>query len=777
VTLILAVVALLVGCGRREDAGDAGAEARSDGGGGGGGADLGVDLGGGGAPWPDLGPPPETCGDGECQLEEGEDGAWCPADCSGRLPNDGCDSAWLLDPADAPLTVRGSTRGASADLPVTCGVQPNASPDVFYAFAVDSPTQLTAHVTADPQRWDTFLYLLTGGCGEDATVVACNDDDPEMGESEVQAVLEPGKYRLMVAGFDGRARGPFLLSFDARPFVPVCGNGACEPGEDRINCSLDCSLICGDDECEEAESWLSCPLDCPSPCGDGVCEPDRDESWFTCSEDCPNPCGDGACVGIEGETWLTCPDDCPPPDPPPNDTCDTAAGLLASGAEQVQGSTEGGTADVDRSRGPDVFYAFTLQEARAVAAVVQTDYTWDSRLDLMTGGCEALAPLADSVSQGGQGVGSSRVALGELGPGSFHLVVSGRLQGDFGSFTLSLDCGAPVTCGDGECSPDFEDFVACPDDCPNPCGDGECDLLGGEDPTSCPVDCQDPCGDGVCDPQGAEDWRTCPDDCEAPDPPPNDLCEQAEVIPASGHQVVEGTTAGAGTEFVEERGPDVYYRVVLNDRTRVQALMESAPPWDTFLYLTRGACGALQEVAANDDSGVEGAARIDAYVEAGEYYVIATGFWGLRSGPFRLTLDFDTLPPRPPNDTCAQARPLRPGLGQLQAFGTTAGGAPDYVGSFRESPDVFYTIELADEYGLSVLVEAQSEWDPAIYLLSGPCEALAPVTDNDDCDGNDRRACISLPRLDPGVYPLVVTGFGPTHSGEFRLQVDTAPAP
>lgn len=773
--MMLALALLAVGCGARLDESDAQPAGPLDTGPGAG-ADGGLDLGGGGEPLPDLGPPPENCGDGECRPEEGEDGARCAADCAAGLPNDGCDSATLLDPAAAPLTVRGSTRGARADLPASCGVQPSSSPDVFYAFALDSAARVRVHVTADPQRWDTFLYLLTGGCSADAEVVVCNDDSPEMGESEVEAVLEPGKYRIMVAGFDGPARGPFELTFVVEPFHPVCGNGECEPGEDRERCSVDCSLICGDELCEPAESWLSCPLDCPSPCGDGECDPAEAESWFTCPEDCPNPCGDGQCVEVQGESWMTCPDDCPPPDPPPNDGCAGAAALDASGEGQAQGTTLGAVADLDRSRGPDVFYTFTLAAERAVAATVQTNFTWDSRLDLFVGGCDALAPLADSVSQGAQGAAESRVALGALGPGTYHLVVSGRLQGDFGGYTLTLSVGEAVSCGDGVCAPAFEDYSACPADCADPCGDGECDLLGGEDPISCPADCQDPCGDGLCDGARAEDWQSCPADCEAPDPPPNDLCQQAVPVTPEGHQEFDGSTAGAGTEFQEERGADVFYRFVLQQRTRVQVLMESAPPWDTFLYLARGPCGALQEVAANDDSGVEGASRIDAYVEAGEYHVVATGFWGLRCGPFHLSMDFDPLPPRPPNDTCAQARNLRPGLGQLQAHGTTAGGAPDYAGSFRESPDVFYAIEVAAEYGLRVLVEAEG-WDPALYLLSGPCEALAPVADNDDCDGDDRRACVTLPRLDPGLYPLVVTGFGPTHAGEFRLQVDTEPPP
>ncbi len=41
----------------------------------------------------------------------------------------------------------------------------------------------------------------------------------------------------------------------------ICGNGACEVGENIINCGQDCTAICGNAVCESAEKFV-CPIDC-----------------------------------------------------------------------------------------------------------------------------------------------------------------------------------------------------------------------------------------------------------------------------------------------------------------------------------------------------------------------------------------------------------------------------------------------------------------------------------------------------------------------------------
>ena len=43
--------------------------------------------------------------------------------------------------------------------------------------------------------------------------------------------------------------------------VSDCGNGACEVGENIINCKDDCTAVCGNSICESSEK-ITCPMDC-----------------------------------------------------------------------------------------------------------------------------------------------------------------------------------------------------------------------------------------------------------------------------------------------------------------------------------------------------------------------------------------------------------------------------------------------------------------------------------------------------------------------------------
>ncbi len=86
----------------------------------------------------------------------------------------------------------------------------------------------------------------------------------------------------------------------------VCGNGACEVGEDATSCATDCTIVCGDDQCDPGETFTSCSSDCQPACGNGSCE--GNEDFAGCPLDCLATCGNGTCNG--GEDRETCPRDC-----------------------------------------------------------------------------------------------------------------------------------------------------------------------------------------------------------------------------------------------------------------------------------------------------------------------------------------------------------------------------------------------------------------------------------------------------------------------------------
>ena len=171
------------------------------------------------------------------------------------------------------------------------------------------------------------------------------------------------------------------------------------------------------------------------------------------------------------------------------------------------------------------------------------------------------------------------------------------------------------------------------------CGDNECEL--GEDRVSCPDDCIT-CGDTFCD--AGETVVNCPADCsEAPD---NDTCAGAAALAVG--DTAEGTTWGAGVDFGEARGPDVFYRLRIPRRMTVEILLEAVgnPGWDTFVFLLGGNCANLEVLGSDDDFEEVFRSRVVSELAAGDYYVVVSSFSDEHSGSFTLAAtEFDAAVP------------------------------------------------------------------------------------------------------------------------------------
>ena len=105
-------------------------------------------------------------------------------------------------------------------------------------------------------------------------------------------------------------------------WIPCCGNGTCEEGEDCSSCPDDCIgkqngapktwYCCGDGVCEKAEDPCNCEIDCGEPgieiCDDGV---DNDcDSLVDCDDTADCPPGVPPCVCGETGAPCTTNDDC-----------------------------------------------------------------------------------------------------------------------------------------------------------------------------------------------------------------------------------------------------------------------------------------------------------------------------------------------------------------------------------------------------------------------------------------------------------------------------------
>ncbi len=261
---------------------------------------------------------PGACGNGACEADESA--AACPEDCgSACVPNSvtcqgntlvTCDGAGKnateVDCADQGLVcTRGECKPANVCGNGLCESGEDAT------CAADCVAVCGNRVCENGE---------TSACPQDCTV--CGDDRCGAGELEGCpqdcGICIPSERSclgdvLRVCNANGTA----FDDIDCRPFdqkcavgtclePDVCGNGACEIGEDATSCGADCTIVCGDSQCDPGETFTSCSTDCEPACGNGSCE--GNESYEGCPLDCLATCGNSTCNG--GEDRETCPRDC-----------------------------------------------------------------------------------------------------------------------------------------------------------------------------------------------------------------------------------------------------------------------------------------------------------------------------------------------------------------------------------------------------------------------------------------------------------------------------------
>ena len=147
------------------------------------------------------------CGDGVC-APGWEDWQSCDADCEPPPgpDNDACADAAVLEVA-AEVVVEGTSAAAGHDF---SGYWLE-SPDVWYRFSLADASVLDLLLEGEDD-WDTYLFLLRGTCEAWETLDE-NDDWDRVGNSRIpEAVLDPGDYLVVVAGWDEDCEGPFRLT-------------------------------------------------------------------------------------------------------------------------------------------------------------------------------------------------------------------------------------------------------------------------------------------------------------------------------------------------------------------------------------------------------------------------------------------------------------------------------------------------------------------------------------------------------------------------------------
>ncbi len=208
--------------------------------------------------------------------------------------------------------------------------------------------------------------------------------------------------------------------------------------------------------------------------------------------------------------------------------------------------------------------------------------------------------------------------------------------------------------------------------------------------------------------------------------------------------------------------------------------------FNTLLQVYTGSCGALTPVSGgcNDDdgfacSGDSSLARARFAGTAGTTYRILVGGYAGEVGNLSVMA---TVSSPPPNDTCAGAIALPPGVVHMMstAGATSAGDStPSCQTDFANG--VWFTFTPATN-GNVIITTCGSDFDTALQVYTGGCGSLTPV--NGGCNDDDGPACgsdsslasVSFPGTAATTYRILVGGYAGGF-GNLSITAKVAPPP
>ncbi len=227
------------------------------------------------------------CGDGTCDVENGENYNTCPQDCEGVCGDGVCDSTEDANSCPADCSPGGGvvcdTLLRMIQKNVNEGDYANAGWRVYvYKTYCHSQDELKAMCENEPVNCGLWICHYGGSCG---WFPGDGDHVNVRGYYSACDVI----YYMNSHGWWGGHRYKYH-------FCEVCGDGVCGQHEDKKNdnfCLDDCGLkFCGDGVCDTkyGENSINCPQDCADHCycGDGICDMQYPckENKNTCPEDC-----------------------------------------------------------------------------------------------------------------------------------------------------------------------------------------------------------------------------------------------------------------------------------------------------------------------------------------------------------------------------------------------------------------------------------------------------------------------------------------------------------
>lgn len=759
-------------------------------------------------------------------------------------PNDLCAGALDVTPAELPgqRWIEGDTSAATAAYRSSCGQGEDADGgvDLVYSLRVDQPSELRVALQADAEL---LVRLEAAPCGAAGQPIACSD---RAGALHVDS-LAPGDYLLVVDGRDRTQKGPFTLDLNLSAAATACTAAAeLSPGAPLVGDSGDGPRLdagsCGGDGPEVAHRFV---LDAPASVRLSVVaafEPVLYVRGACATAVSEQACAAGAPV-LElpslpaGEYWafVDAAGDRggdyqltlrlgPADERPENDLCGAAGLLPLQGGVQVQvaGTTAGArsefgsacAADAAPDEGPDVLYAFTLDEPAALSMNLRP--TFAGVLSLLRGTCADSVEVA-CVDADPDALASLQQAL----PAGEYLVVvtgAGPLQQGAFELTLQAEPSAPdLACaqatplqaavalaGDNGAGPDglhascsVEQLWDLPEAAyrihldepasvrvrllnnPHPgslslrtlCGAAASELACAQGADleigAAPAGDLWLVADGFVPPGGGSAAYELLLTLGPPQgPPPGDTCAAPLALPVDerGRAVAQASFAGAGDDHLvscaQGAGPELVYALTLERESTVQAWVQAA--FEATVALRAADCAAGADLACG--AGVD-----SERLPAGSYHLLVQGPPGAVG---ELTLNV-LQTAAPGNDDCASAEPLVFVADVAHAQGDLSAAEADSEASgcglgpaTRAGAELVYVLELPEPARLEVDVVAGFE--AALYLRAAPCAAGAESA----CG----RAMLSLDDpLPAGTWYLFVDAQGAGEGGPFDLTVRRLP--
>ena len=230
---------------------------------------------------------------------------------------------------------------------------------------------------------------------------------------------------------------------------------------------------------------------------------------------------------------------------------------------------------------------------------------------------------------------------------------------------------------------------------------------------------------------------------------------------------VQGNTQGGQNQMtgscVNGEAPEQVYRISVDDRVQLSAVLQSG--YDGALYLLRTCGQGGAELACNDDSPDTTRSAIDATLDPGEYFLVVDGY-GNESGQYELIASVSPL--QSLAAVCDSAQALSVGqpvtgatTGSANYFqATCAGGAA--------SPDRVYYVDVAQRSRLRL--SQQSDHDGALYIRRSCADPNTEIACNDDYV--DQQHSLVTAVVDPGRYFVFSDGFQNGNAGNFTISAE-----